>query len=102
LNKIKAIDNDINLNGFHGYAYEQSKVGFVFLLSCLGLLGFPITPTFIGIDLMFSHIRADQFPLIVFTALSFLFIELSILRIYARIFLGQHKKAYHAIAYRSS
>lgn len=102
LNKIKAIDNDIVLDGFHGYTYEQPTIAFVFLLSCLGALGFPITPTFIGIDILFTHIHEKQGALITFTALSFVFIELSVLRIYARIFLGQHKKAYHAIAYKSS
>ncbi|MEO5563717.1 MAG: proton-conducting transporter membrane subunit [Chitinophagaceae bacterium] len=102
LSRIKSIDNNIELNGFHGYIYEQPKLGLLFLLSCLGLLGFPITPTFIGIDLMFSHIREEQIALIVFTSLSFLFLELSVLRIYARVFLGQHKKAYHAIAFKSS
>lgn len=102
LNKVNTIDNDIALNGFHGYIYEQPKFGFIFLLSCLGLLGFPITPSFIGVDLLFSHIRENQFVLIILTSLSFLFIELSVLRIYARIFMGQHKKAHHPIAYRSS
>jgi NADH:ubiquinone oxidoreductase subunit 5 (subunit L)/multisubunit Na+/H+ antiporter MnhA subunit len=102
LNKIKAIDGDIELNRFHGYTYEQRWIGFVFLLCCLTALGFPITPTFIGIDVLFTHIHEKQGALIAFTALSFVFIELSVLRIYARIFLGQHKKAYHAIAYRSS
>jgi NADH-quinone oxidoreductase subunit L len=102
LGKIKSIDNNIDLNGFHGYTYEQPTLAFVFLLSCLGLLGFPITPTFIGVDLLFSHINKEQGVLIVITSLSFVFIELSVLRIYARIFRGQHKKAYHAIAFRSS
>jgi NADH-quinone oxidoreductase subunit L len=102
LNRIKAIDNDIALNRFHGYSYERPGIGLVFLISSLGLLGFPITPTFIGIDLMFTHIHEKQYALIAFTALSFIFIELSVLRIYARIFLGQHKKEHHAIAFRSS
>ncbi|MEO8172208.1 MAG: proton-conducting transporter membrane subunit [Sediminibacterium sp.] len=102
LNKIYAIDNDITLDGYHGYTYEKPTLGFIFLLSCLGLLGFPITPTFIGVDLLFSHIHEKQYVLIVFTSISFVFIELSVLRIYARIFMGQHKKTHHAIAYRSS
>jgi NADH-quinone oxidoreductase subunit L len=102
LNKINQVDQDITLNGFHGYTYEQPVVGVVFLISCLGMLGFPITPTFIGIDLLFTHINEHQLPLIIFTALSFVFIEISVLRIYARVFLGQHKKAFHPIAYRSS
>jgi NADH:ubiquinone oxidoreductase subunit 5 (subunit L)/multisubunit Na+/H+ antiporter MnhA subunit len=102
LQKIKAIDNDIRLDKFHGYAYERPVTGFIFLLACLGLIGLPFTPTFIGIDLLFSHVHKHEELLIVFTALSFVFIELAVLRIYARIFLGQHKKPSHAIAFRSS
>jgi NADH-quinone oxidoreductase subunit L len=102
LNKIKAIDGNIDLDQYHGYSYEQPRWGFIFLLSGLGVLGFPITPTFIGIDLMFTHIHANQITLIIVMALNFLFLELSILRIYSRVFLGQHKKVYHPIAYKSS
>ncbi len=102
LKKIKEIDNDINLDRHHGYTYEQPKLAFIFLLCCLGTAGLPFTPTFIGIDLLFSQIGEYSVLLIFFTALSFLFIEIAVLRIYARIFMGQHKKNYHPIAYRSS
>jgi len=102
LNKANEIDNDINLNQFHGYTYEKPKLAFIFLLSCLALIGFPFTPTFLGIDILFTHIHVDQPILLILTSLSFIFIEIAILRIYARIFLGQHKKNYHPIAYRSS
>ncbi|MEO6671297.1 MAG: proton-conducting transporter membrane subunit [Ferruginibacter sp.] len=102
LKKISSIDRDINLDKFHGYTYEQPMIGFIFLLACLALIGLPFTPTFIGIDVLFSHIHKHEEILIILTATSFVFIELSILRIYARIFLGQHKKVYHPVAYRSS
>ncbi len=102
LRKIKSIDNNINLNQFHGYTYEQPKIGFIFLISCLAFIGLPFTPTFIGIDLLFSHIHKHEELLIISTSLSFLLIELAVLRIYARIFLGQHKKAYHPIAFKST
>jgi len=62
----------------------------------------PFTPFFIGFDLMFTHIHKHEYMLIIFKSISFLFIELAVLRIYARLFLGQHKKQYHPIAYRSS
>ena len=74
----------------------------VFLIACLGLIGLPFTPTFIGIDLLFSHIHKREEVMIIFTALSFLFLEIAVLRLYARIFLGQHKKAFHPIAFKSS
>lgn len=102
LKKIKEIDNDISLDRHHGYTYEQPKLAFVFLVCCLGTAGLPFTPTFIGIDLLFSQIGDHKILVILTTALSFLFIEIAVLRIYARIFMGQHKKNYHPIAYRSS
>ena len=102
LSMLQARGEDIHLNSFQGHLYEQPTLAFVFLLSCLGMLGFPITTTFIGLDILFSHIRPDQYILIIPAALSFVFVELAVLRMYARLFLGQHKKAYHPIAYRSS
>ncbi len=102
LRKIRAIDNDIFLNQFHGYSYEQPLVAGVFLLACLGLIGLPFTPTFIGIDLLFNHLHKKEVIMVVITSLSFLFIEIAILRIYARVFLGQHKKPFHPIAFKSS
>ena len=102
LKKVYRLDGDISLNRFHGYVYEQKGTGLLFLLSAIGLLGFPITAAFIGIDVMFTHIRADQITLITLTALCFLFIELAAIRIYCRIFLGLHKKLNHPVAFRSS
>jgi len=102
LHKIKLAEGDLALHEYHGHSYEHPGVALVFLVAGLGMAGFPITPTFIGIDLMFTHISANQMVLVLLTALSFLFLELTILRIYSRIFLGQHKKAYHPVAFKSS
>ena len=102
LRQIKQIDNDTKLDTYHGYTYERPKTAFVFLIACLGLIGLPLTPTFIGIDLMFSHIKTGEIVLILFTSLSFLFVELAIFRIYARIFMGQHKKNHHPVAFKYS
>lgn len=102
LQKIYSIDKDISLDKYHGYVYEQKTTAFIFLLSAIGLLGFPVTAAFIGIDVFFTHIHADQVILIILLALSFLFIELAAIRIYCRIFLGLHKKPDHPIAFRSS
>jgi formate hydrogenlyase subunit 3/multisubunit Na+/H+ antiporter MnhD subunit len=102
LKTVQKLDNDITLDKFHGYSYEKPAIAFVFLLCCLASLGFPFTPTFLGIDLLFTHIQEKQIILIMLTSLSFIFIELALLRIYSRVFLGQHKKNYHPIAYRSS
>lgn len=102
LRKIKAIDNDISLNRFHGYVYEENTTGFLFLVAAMGMLGFPFTAAFIGIDVLFTYIHGDQVVLIALLALCFIFIELSAFRILLRIFYGPHKKLKHPVAFRSS
>lgn len=102
LQKIKSIDGDISLNRFHGYVYEQENTGLLFLFSCIGMLGFPITAAFIGIDVFFTYVHSSQTVLIILMAFCFLFIELSAFRILLRIFMGPHKKLYHPVAFRSS
>ncbi|MBA3662889.1 MAG: hypothetical protein H0W61_01585 [Bacteroidetes bacterium] len=102
LNKIKKAEKAFDLNNFYGHSYEHPRVALAFLLCCLGLTGFPITPTFIGEDVIFSHIHEDQYVLALFISLSFIIDGLALVRIYARVFLGPHAKTYHEVAYRSS
>lgn len=102
LRRLEKLEKDIQLNRFHGNAYEHPKLAAVFLLCCLGLLGFPITASFVGIDLFFTHIGHHQYALLIPVSLVIAFVELTVLRMYVRLFLGQHKKTDHPIAYRSS
>ncbi|CAM3277213.1 proton-conducting transporter membrane subunit [Aquirufa ecclesiirivi] len=88
------LEGKIQLNRFHGLSAEHPKIALVFLLACLGLTGFPITPTFIGEDVIFSHIHEDQFALAAVVSLSFILDGLSIMRIYARIFMGPNSKTH--------
>ncbi|MBL7700898.1 MAG: hypothetical protein JNM14_01500 [Ferruginibacter sp.] len=102
LQKIKKIDNDISLNQFHGYVYEQETTGLLFLFAAVGMLGFPVTAAFIGIDVLFTYVHSNQPVLIALMALCLVFIELSAFRILLRIFMGPHKKLDHPAAFRSS
>jgi len=101
IQKLRKLEKWVSLDKFYGHSYEHPKVTMIFFISCLGLSGFPITPTFIGIDLIFSHIKEYQVLLAFFIALSFILNGLAVIRIYARIFLGPHVKKYHSIAKRS-
>lgn len=96
------LDQDISLNRYHGYVQERPDLAIIFLICCMALVGFPFTPTFIAIDLMFTQIHDHQYTLVTLTSIGFIFLELAALRIYTRVFLGQHKKHTHPIAYRSS
>lgn len=102
LNELKSHEHEITLNKFQGHSHEHPKFGFIFLLACLGLMAFPMTPTFIGVELIFTHIHEDQISLIILTALSYVMCGLALIRIYARVFLGPHVKTYHANPSRSS
>jgi NADH-quinone oxidoreductase subunit L len=102
LYKLRWEEGGFHLDQFHGYSYKYPKLAFVFLLACLGLTGFPITPTFVGEDLIFSHIHEDQILLATFTSLSFIIDGLAVIRIFARVFMGPHAKSAYEMAYRSS
>ena len=91
-----------DLNKYYGHVYEYPGMALVFLLSALGVMGFPISPTFVGVDLLFSHIHEDQYLLAAFDAISFIFGGIALIRIYARLFLGPHVKNYHPTAIKSS
>jgi hypothetical protein len=99
---LKALEKDLDLNRFHGHVTLYPGIAFTFLICCLSVAGFPITPSFIGEDLIFSHIKEDQLALAFFVALSFIIDGLAIIRIYARLFLGPHVKSVYESAYRSS
>ena len=102
ISKLHHAENDIELNKYHGNSYKYPKQTILFLICCLGIGGFPISPLFIGIDLFFTYIESDQIALIVILSLCILFIEISVLRIFIRLYFGQHKKAYQPSTYRSS
>ncbi|MDF2456299.1 MAG: hypothetical protein K0R51_2292 [Cytophagaceae bacterium] len=99
---IKKLERRIDMKQFHGHSYKHPKIAALFLLACLGVSGFPISPTFLGEDLIFSHIHEDQILLAFFTALSFIIDGIALIRIYARVFLGPHVKSQYEMAYRSS
>ena len=102
LNKTYSIDQDISLNKYHGYVYENKVTAVLFLIAAIGLLGFPVTTAFIGIDVFFTYVENGKPVLIVLMALCFIFIELAAIRIFLRIYMGPHKKLYHPVAFRTS
>jgi NADH-quinone oxidoreductase subunit L len=102
LRQLRVREKRISLDRFHGHSFMHPGLAFMFLVSCLGVAGFPITPTFIGEDLIFTHIHQEQIFLAFFVALSFIIDGLAIIRIYARVFLGPHVRSVYEMAYRSS
>lgn len=77
-----------DLNDYYGHSINYKWLSIAFLLSCLALIGFPISTTFLGEDLMISHIHKDQFFLITIISMNIMLASVSTMRIYARIFMG--------------
>ncbi len=102
LKRIISKENGINLNEFHGHIYEHPRLALFFLICALTIIGFPISPTFLGFDLLFSDIENNHKLLLLFSSATFIILEYTAIRIYARIFLGPHHKTYHEVAHRSS
>lgn len=78
----------LNMYEYQGLMDKYPLAALIIFLATLGLMGFPITPAFIGEDLLFSHIHEDQYGLAFIIAASFVISGISLIRIYARIFLG--------------
>jgi NADH-quinone oxidoreductase subunit L len=88
LQQLRRIRSDIDMERFYGYGNQHPILAFVFLAACLGIAGFPITPSFIGEDLIFTHIHQRQLVLASVVAINIILNGLAIIRLYSRIFLG--------------
>jgi NADH:ubiquinone oxidoreductase subunit 5 (subunit L)/multisubunit Na+/H+ antiporter MnhA subunit len=102
LDRLKTLEGKIDWNDFQGHIYEHPDLALIFFLSCLGLMAFPITPSFLGVDLVFTYIHTEQIDFAIILAISYILLGLSVIRMYSRIFLGPHAKTYHEVPNRSS
>lgn len=89
---LKKETKQSGMHEYHGHVKKHPVAAFLFLLSALGLMGFPLSPTFVGEDLLFSHIHEDQFLLAFFAALAFVMEGIVAIRIFARLFMGSGSK----------
>lgn len=95
IHKVRAFEHHgVGLNEFHGLVSKYRTYALLFLISCLGLAGFPITNTFLGEDLILTHIHENQMLLAALVALTFIINGIAVIRIYARVFLGRLNKTY--------
>jgi NADH-quinone oxidoreductase subunit L len=96
------VGSHYDLNQYYGHAKQYPNLGLLVLLATLGLMGFPITPAFMGEDLLFSHIHEDQFGLGLIVSFSFAISGMALMRVYARLFLGNYAVPTHANPLKSS
>lgn len=100
--RLREFEGEVSLGQFSGNVARHPRIATVFLLCCLGLAGFPITPTFVGEDLLFSHMHEDDVVLATLVSLAFVIDGLALVRMYARIFLGPDMRMSTGNAKRSA
>ena len=82
-----------DLSGFHGLYGSFKRIDLVFLICCLGVAGFPISPSYLGEDLILHHATQERLWLALLIAFCFIISGISALRIYSRLFLGPPSNA---------
>ncbi len=101
LNYLQSKEED-NFAHFHGHIYEYPHLGNFFFIVSLCFMAFPITPSFLGQDILLSTIHGDHVFQIVLFGIAYVISGIAIIRLFAKVFFGPHQKTYHEVAYKSS
>ena len=102
LNHLESRGETALLLDYHGHVYEYPRLAQVFFIVCLGYMAFPITPTFLGQDLLLLRIPMGSVTLVILFGIAYLLSGVSIMRLYEKVFYGPHKKRYHEVASKSA
>lgn len=99
---LKTLNNkySLSLNEYMGLVKPEPAKAVLFFLACITMAGFPLSTTFIGEDLLFTHIESDQYSLALITVGLYIIEGIALIRIYSRIFLGPYKTNYEYFAQR--
>lgn len=76
------------LIGFNGLVRRYPRKHKLFFFALVGAIGAPITPSFLGEDLILHHALSDKAWLAAVIAFCFIMNGLSSFRVYSRVFLG--------------
>lgn len=86
----------------NGSIFPFRGLGHVFFFVCLFFMAFPISPSFIGQEVMLSMIPSGHVFQVMLYCFAYLLAGISIMRLYAKVFFGPHKDNNREVAYKSS
>lgn len=101
LNYLQIKEKDDFAN-FQGHIYEYRRLGNLFFIISLCFIAFPITPAFLGQEILLSTIHGEHILQIVLFAIAYVMSGIATIRLFAKVFFGPHQKTYHEVAYKSS
>jgi NADH:ubiquinone oxidoreductase subunit 5 (subunit L)/multisubunit Na+/H+ antiporter MnhA subunit len=87
---------------FQGHIYEYRRLGNFFFIISLCFMAFPITPSFLGQEILLGTIHGEHMLQIVLFGIAYVISGITIIRLFAKVFFGPHQKTYHEVAYKSS
>ena len=90
------------LTTYQGQVVHEPVLHGLFIPALLSVMGFPISLSFIGEDLIFSHIHGDQPLLATLNAVTFIFGGIALVRLYARLFLGPDVRSHVGVPNRTA
>ena len=91
-----------DLKSFYGSVHDHPNFALGFLISALAMGGFPITPTFFGVDVVLNHDGSNQWILVSLQLITFFWTEVAALRIYSRVFTGPFYQLDRPVSYKNS
>lgn len=92
----------LTLRDYNGSIYAFKKLGHIFFIVCLLFMAFPISPSFLGQEILLSLIPGNHTFQIALFSVAYLLAGVSVMRLYTKVFFGPYKRSYHEVAYRSS
>jgi NADH:ubiquinone oxidoreductase subunit 5 (subunit L)/multisubunit Na+/H+ antiporter MnhA subunit len=82
---------------FRAMAETQPKLSLLLFLSFLGIVGFPITPAFLGEDLLLAHASSEHLWFALPITIAFVVNGIAAARVYLRLCMGRPNETYTAI-----
>jgi len=90
------------LDRFNGHGLRHPGLARVFAFAVLAIAGFPITPTFLGEELMLSHIGDSQWILLLLVLGNLILDGFVGMRLYCHVFLGGGRDGKPDLNFRSA
>lgn len=82
---------------FRAMAETQPKLSMLLFLSFLGIVGFPITPAFLGEDLLLAHASSEHLWFALPITIAFVVNGIAAARVYLRLCMGRPNETYTVI-----
>ena len=97
LNKLAQEESKVVLNEYCGHVLHHPKFTHFFLVCCLSLYGFPVSPIFIGMEDIIYSLGFSKYFFMLLLALTLFINAIAAIRLFSYVFLGPSEKLGYAV-----